>query len=90
MLSKYIDPTSKVISYLPDFVDTLDKLGRMLFMIYWETDKFQKMYGVDELPELIELIKNVFKNLGDLVVFLKRKFPDVSINVNEQDTSEGG
>lgn len=90
MISKYVDPTSKVINYLPNFVDTLDKLGRMLFMIYWETDKFQKMYGVDELPELIELIKNVFKNLGDLVVFLKRKFPDVSINVNEQDTSEGG
>lgn len=90
MISKYVDPTSKVINYLPNFVDTLDKLGRMLFMIYWETDKFQKMYGVDELPELIELIKNVFKNLGDLVVFLKRKFPDVSININEQDTSEGG
>lgn len=90
MISKYVDPTSKVINYLPNFVDTLDKLGRMLFMIYWQTDKFQKMYGVDELPELIELIKNVFKNLGDLVIFLKRKFPDVSININEQDTSEGG
>ena len=90
MISKYVDPTSKVINYLPNFVDTLDKLGRMLFMIYWDTDKFQKMYGVDELPELIELIKNVFRNLGDLVVFLKRKFPDVSINVNEQDLSEGG
>ncbi|RTL07596.1 hypothetical protein EKK58_00045 [Candidatus Dependentiae bacterium] len=89
-ISKYVDPTSKVINYLPNFVDSLDKLGRMLFMIYWETDKFQKMYGVDELPELIELIKSVFRNLGDLVIFLKRKFPDVSINVNEQDTSEGG
>lgn len=89
-IAKYVDPTSKVVNYLPNFVDTLDKLGRMLFMIYWETDKFQKMYGVDELPELIELIKSVFRNLGDLVIFLKRKFPDVSINVNEQDTSGGG
>jgi hypothetical protein len=89
-ISKYVDPTSKVINYLPNFVDTLDKLGRMLFMIYWETNKFQKMYGVDELPELIELIKSVFRNLGDLVIFLKRKFPDVSINVNEHDTSGGG
>ena len=48
------------------------------------------MYGVDELPELIELIKSVFRNLGDLVIFLKRKFPDVSINVTDQDISEGG
>ena len=89
-IAKYVDPTSKVISYLPNFVDTLDKLGRMLFMVYWETDKFHKMYGVDELPELIELIKSVFRNLGDLVIFLKRKFPDVSINVTDQDISEGG
>lgn len=89
-ISKYVDPTNKVINYLPNFVDSLDKLGRMLFMIYWETAKFQKMYGVDELPELIELIKSVFRNLGDLVIFLKRKFPNVSINVNEQDTTEGG
>ena len=90
MISKYVDPTSKVVSYLPNFVDTLDKLGRMLFMIYWETEKFHKMYGVDELPELLELIKSVFRNLGDLVIFLKRKFPEVSINVSEQDVTEGG
>ena len=89
-IAKYVDPTSKVVSYLPNFVDTLDKLGRMLFMVYWETDKFHKMYGADELPELIELIKSVFRNLGDLVIFLKRKFPDVSINVTDQDTTEGG
>lgn len=83
-ISKYVDPTSKVISYIPNFVESLDKLGRMLFMIYWETDKFQEMYGQDELPELIELLKSVFKNLGDLIIFLKRKFPDISINSNEQ------
>lgn len=83
-ISKYVDPTNKVVSYIPNFVDSLDKLGRMLFMLNWETDKFQEMYGTDELPELLELIKNVFKNLGDLVIFLKRKYPDVSINTNEQ------
>lgn len=83
-ISKYVDPTNKVITYIPNFVDSLDKLGRMLFMIYWETKKFQEMYGHDELPELIELLKNVFKNLGDLIIFLKRKFPDISINNNEQ------
>ncbi len=83
-LAKYVDPTSKVTQYIPSFVETLDKLGRMLFMIYWETDKFEKMYGPDELPELLELVKDVFKNLGDLVIFLKRKFPDISINNNEQ------
>jgi hypothetical protein len=83
-IAKYTDPTNKVMTYVPTFVSSLDKLGRMLFMIYWETDKFQEMYGEDELPELIELLKSVFKNLGDLIIFLKRKFPDISINANEQ------
>lgn len=82
-LAKYVNPSDKVISYIPDFVGTIDKLGRMLFMIYWDIDKFQKMYGYDGLPDLIELVRNVFKNLGDLVIFLKRKFPDININSNE-------
>jgi hypothetical protein len=42
------------------------------------------MYGRDDLPELVELVKNVFNNLGDLVIFLKRKVPDISINDSEQ------
>lgn len=87
-LAKYVDPAGKVTSYIPNFVSTLDKLGRMLFMLYWETDKFKDMYGQDELPELLELLKNVFKNLGDLIIFLKRKFPDLSINSNGQDKGD--
>lgn len=83
-LAKYSDPANKVVEYIPNFVSSLDKLGRILFMIYWETEKFQKMYGRDELPELIELVKSVFKNLGDLIIFMKRKVPDLSINNNEQ------
>lgn len=83
-LSKYVDSSSKVLDYVPNLVSTLDKLGRMLFLSYWDTDTFEKMYGRDELPELIELVKNVFNNLGDLVIFLKRKVPDISINDNEQ------
>ncbi len=83
-LSRYSNPTDKVTSYVPNFVSSLDKLGRILFMIYWETEKFQDMYGKDELPELMELVKSVFKNLGDLIIFLKRKVPDLSINNNEQ------
>lgn len=84
MMAKYIDPTKKVLNYIPSFIDTLDKLGRILFMTYWDIEKFHKMYGKDELPEMIELVKNVFKNTGDLVIFLKRKFPDISINNNDQ------
>ena len=79
-----MDSADKVIEYVPSFVSTLDKLGRMLFLIMWDTDKFEKMYGRDQLPELMDLVKNVFNNLGDLVIFLKRRVPDLSINDNTQ------
>lgn len=84
-LAKYVSPNSKVQGYMPDFISCLDKLGRMLFLVYWETDKFEEMYGRSELPELVELITNVFKNLGDLVVFLKRKSPEISINMEKDE-----
>jgi hypothetical protein len=87
-LSKYTDSSTKVLQYVPSFVSSLDKLGRMLFLAYWDTQTFEKMYGKDELPELIELVKNVFNNLGDLVIFLKRKVPDISINDNEQSKND--
>lgn len=87
-LSRYADTSTKVLEYVPNFVSSLDKLGRMLFLAYWDTEKFEKMYGKDELPELIELIKNVFTNLGDLIIFLKRRVPDISINNNDQDMEE--
>jgi hypothetical protein len=87
-LSKYTDSNSKVLQYVPSFVSSLDKLGRMLFLAYWDTDTFEEMYGKDELPELIELVKSVFNNLGDLVIFLKRKVPDLSINDNEQSKND--
>jgi hypothetical protein len=87
-LAKYTDSNNKVLEYVPSFVSSLDKLGRMLFLAYWDTDTFEDMYGKDELPELIELVKSVFNNLGDLVIFLKRKVPDLSINDNEQSKND--
>lgn len=85
-LAKYVSPETKVVDYMPDFISCLDKLGRMLFLVYWETDKFEQMYGRSELPEMTELLTNVFRNLGDLIIFLKRKAPQLSINMSETAT----
>jgi len=87
-LAKYVNPSDKILGYVPSFVDSLDKMGRMIFLMHWDTDKFKEMFGRDELPELMEMLRNVFKNMGELVIFMKRKFPDVSINSNEQTPME--
>lgn len=84
-LSKYVAPQNKTMAYMPEYVSCLDKLGRMLFLLHWETKKFETMYGRSELPELMELLTNVFKNLGDLVIYLKRKAPELSINMSEHE-----
>ena len=84
-LAKYVKPEAKVTNYMPDFISCLDKLGRMLFLVYWETDKFEELYGRSEIPELVELLTSVFKDLGDLVVFLKRKSPAISINMEKDE-----
>jgi hypothetical protein len=66
-------------------IESMDRLGRILFLLHWDTDKFKEMYGRSDLPELLELITSVFKNTGELIIFLKRKSPELSINMNKAD-----
>jgi hypothetical protein len=85
-LAKYVSVGDKISEYVPSLVEAMDRVGRILFLMHWETDKFKEMYGRGDLPELVELITNVFKNLGDLVIFLKRKSPELSINMTKTDS----
>lgn len=84
-LAKYVSPGDKISEYLPSMIESMDRLGRILFLLHWDTDKFKEMYGRSDLPELLELITSVFKNTGELIVFLKRKSPELSINMNKTD-----
>lgn len=82
-LAKHTSATDKIKAYLPDMVSTIDKLGRMLFLIYLQPDKFEQQFGRSELPELLEMVDSVFKQLGELVMFLKRKSPNLSIEIDK-------
>lgn len=84
-LAKYVGVNDKITEYLPSMVEAMDRLGRILFLMHWDTEKFVDMYGRGDLPELVELVTNVFKNIGDLIIFLKRKSPELSINMNAND-----
>jgi hypothetical protein len=84
-LAKYVGVNDKITEYLPSLVEGMDRLGRILFLMHWDTEKFVDMYGRGDLPELVELVTNVFKNIGDLIIFLKRKSPELSINMTSND-----
>jgi len=70
---KAIREDSLVDRYLGDLLNALDKLGRILFLLYWHNEEFRERYGKQDLPELEDTTRNAFEILGDLVLFLKQK-----------------
>jgi hypothetical protein len=59
--------------FLGDLMKGLDRIGRILFLLYWHQDQFQERYGKTEVPELEDSLRNSFEDVGDLVLFLKQK-----------------
>lgn len=85
-LVKTMDPDTMVDSYVGDMLLALDRIGRILFMFYWHYDKFKERYGQADMADLEDNLRNVFKNLGELTLFLKQKTVDPS----RHETSEAG
>ena len=72
-LAKVYDTASVVDSYIPDFMDTIDRLGRILFLFYWKHEDFNQRYGSDDVVQMEDRIRNVFKQMGELTLQLKEK-----------------
>ena len=70
------DPSDEIEDYLPDFMRCLDKLGRVMFMFYWHGEELQERYGKTEAKNLEDDVRNVFENLGDTVLDLKKSSPN--------------
>lgn len=83
-LVKTLDTDAAVDGYIGDLLLGLDRVGRILFMYYWHNDKFKDRYGQQDMAELEDNLRNVFKNLGELTLFLKQK----TIEPDQADSSE--
>ena len=57
--------------YLPDLELTVDKLGRILFVIRLKIDQLSSSIDSDSVFALISQIKGVYRQLGELVLKLK-------------------
>lgn len=72
-LSRVYDTGSVIDTYIPQFMESLDRLGRVLFLYYWKHDDFISRYGTDDVVEMEDVLRSTFKTLGKLTLDLKRK-----------------
>lgn len=83
-LVKSTDTDGRVDSYIADLLLGLDRIGRILFMYYWHNDKFRERYGQQDLQQLEDNLRNVFKQLGEVTLYLKAK----TIEPDKADSAE--
>jgi hypothetical protein len=63
-------------SYVPELLKAMDRLGRVLFLFYWKNEEFVERYGSEDLAEMEDMLRGVFKSFGDLVLKLRQKAID--------------
>ena len=85
-LSKLYDTGAVLDSYVPELMQSLDRLGRILFLYYWKNEDFAERYGSGDIAEMEDLIRSVFKSFGELVLKLRKK----SIDSDDASTIESG
>ena len=69
---------SIVQEYIPEFVDNLDRMIRLLLLFYWHNAEFAENYGIDQMAEFEDLLLSTIKNTGKTILFLKQKAVDSS------------
>jgi len=84
-LAKYVNGPEKVVSYVPSLITALDNIGRTKFLLSWEAEKFKSTFGADDLPEFVENTTNVFSNLGDLILKIRKVNPSISLHSTGED-----
>lgn len=77
-LAKVYDTGSMIDSYVPEMMKALDRLGRVLFLYYWKNDDFAERYGTEDIADMEDLLRSVFKSFGELVLQLRKKSIDNS------------
>jgi len=69
-LMKTNDAGDYVEENLGDFTVQLDKIARLLFLIYWKPEDFAERLGDDAVNNLEALVRNAFENLGEVILEL--------------------
>lgn len=79
------DVSAAIDSFMPEMLKALDRVGRILFLFYWKNEEFAERYGDQDMTEMEDHLRAVFKSYGDLVLKLRQK----TIDAEEADLIEG-
>lgn len=66
-------PTDMVDRFMPTVIAGMDRLGRILFLLMWHYKEFEDRYGDNDMTELLDNLKASFADLGELIIFLKKR-----------------
>lgn len=72
LLTAYDSP-AMFDKYLPKIEESVDALGRMVFLLYWKPGALQDIYGADDMKDMEDEILSNFKSQGDLLLKLLKK-----------------
>ena len=75
-LTQIYDVTPFIEQYIGKLEESLDYLGRILFMLFWKPNDFAKLFGADDMPHLENKLDGVFLSYGDLVLELLQNNKD--------------
>lgn len=75
-LTKVFDAGPFIIKYVEQLENSLDFMGRLIFMLLWKPKDFSKMFGDDDLANLENKMLGVFDASGDLVLELLQSTGD--------------
>lgn len=67
------NPGDEINRYVSDLIVAIDRIGRILFMMYWHYDTFEERYEKQDLVSLEDNLINVFQNLGELTLDLSQR-----------------
>jgi hypothetical protein len=72
-LIKSVDSNRLIDKYISDLIMGMDRIGRIYFLYLQHNEDFEDRYGDDDILELEDNLRNTFKSVGDLIMFLKQK-----------------
>jgi len=84
------DDREIIDKHLPDVLQAVDALGRILFTFYWHSDDFEKRYGQYDVERIKNMLSAQFKQLGKLAVMLKEQQQTATTRHIDEGTGEFG